>query len=533
MKKLGFLYILALVKVLIVLAILSLGISCGKSVVLLQEEQEQEQVNVDDNTDHSTIPPFTLSQYSTHSPVFGESIILSYELDSSLEGVFSEDNLVFNIVNGTDWGASLVHLSANTFELTVPENTENARNTTLSIYYPGYRMVYFYVEQDGLPTISLDTYSVEAEPDTDFVNVYYSINSHVYAGTLDVELPEDAQEWMSFQKIPSSDSTGMIIFRLEENMQLERTADIKFSYSATDRLGTTDRTTYADDVNLVLTQKMVNIEVGDYFCVERKSDGSAGDWHIYKRSHGTTITSRSEVVGIVFSTDVSRIGNGEKAALLKAGVSEPHGLVIAVKNAGTYLQQMNPDDSWTVTKFVNSDQVTTVAEAFEEIEGYSNTWAVWDHSYYTNQTSLFPAYRAIENCNKGTNANVPTVPLSSTTGWYMPAIGQLLDFMKNFAGVDLSSYESSNASNWEMVNYGIDFKNAMNNWMFYLYSADKDDFVGDNYIEDAFNGYCSSSEDGSGQLYHPCLGFLDQYSAMITIQGDPQLYYNVRPVLAF
>lgn len=525
MKKFRFSYILALIKVLIVLTILSLGVSCNKSIGLLQVEQ----VDIDD-TDYSIIPPFTLSQYYTHSPVFGESIILSYELDPSLEGVFSEDNLVFDTVDGTDWGANLEYLGG-TFVLTVPENTETARTTTLSIYYPGYQTIYFYVEQDGLPTISLDTYSVEVEPDTDFVNVYYSIDSHVSAGTLDVEIPEDAQEWMSFQKIPSSDSTGMIIFRLEENMQLERTADIKFSYSATDLLGTTDRTTYADDVNLVLTQKMVNIEVGDYFCVERNSDGSAGDWHIYKRSHGTTITSRSEVVGIVFSTDVSRIGNGEKAALLKAGVSEPHGLVIAVKNAGTYLQQMNSDDSWTVTKFVNSDQVTTVAEAFEEIEGYSNTWAVWDHSYYANQTSLFPAYRAIENCNKGTNANVPTVPLSSTTGWYMPAIGQLLEFLENLSGSDLSYYKTSNTSNWEMINYGsID---DINNWMFYLDRADKDDFVGDNYIDDNFNGYCSSSEDGSGQLYHPCLGFFDQYYAMITIQGDPQLYYNVRPVLAF
>ena len=69
------------------------------------------------------------------------------------------------------------------------------------------------------------------------------------------------------------------------------------------------------------------VRIGDFYCT--KENGAVG--YLIPREADAATVQAAGVVGIVFQTDPSRIGDAEKAAL--GGTA--HGLVMAVKNAAT------------------------------------------------------------------------------------------------------------------------------------------------------------------------------------------------------
>ena len=100
--------------------------------------------------------------------------------------------------------------------------------------------------------------------------------------------------------------------------------------------------------------------IGDFYCT--KDNGTTG-YLIPKEADETTVQAAT-VVGIVFQTDKSRIGQAEKNAL--GGKDKVHGLVMSVKNAATgqWWGPLGTDEDLTKCKMK--------AQNYNDISGYGN-----------------------------------------------------------------------------------------------------------------------------------------------------------------
>ena len=116
------------------------------------------------------------------------------------------------------------------------------------------------------------------------------------------------------------------------------------------------------------------LRIGDYFY----SDGT----------YSTNLNTTKTVIGIVFQTNPRRIGQAEKDALAAKGVSEPHGLVMSIKNAATSVKWSN---SYQDTAL---EDCKTIADGYKDISGLKNTTTI-------GTGDEFPAFKAIDDFNGG------------------------------------------------------------------------------------------------------------------------------------
>ena len=172
-----------------------------------------------------------------------------------------------------------------------------------------------------------------------------------------------------------------------------------------------------------------DLKIGDYFY----SDGTTSDGGLRKLYVDGTMKIADPkpapetgmgktVVGIVFQTVPSRIGQDEKDALKAKGINEPHGLVMAVKNAGTSLKwSLNTKD------FDELTNCKTQEDCNNDISGLHNFNTVIAYAESNGKLSAYPAFEAVKNYS----VEAPT----NTTGWYLPAVGQWYDFFVNLGGL--------------------------------------------------------------------------------------------------
>lgn len=158
-----------------------------------------------------------------------------------------------------------------------------------------------------------------------------------------------------------------------------------------------------------------------------------GDFYYSDGTWSTALNAAKEVIGIVYQTDLSRIGQAEREALAAAGVAEPHGLVMALKDAST-------SAAWAT---VNTDipdltNSTTLKGNYNDYSGLANCNAVRE---LDGDFSDYPAFRAacVEFAEK-----VPAP--AKTTGWYLPSFGQWWDIFTNISGANLSSLVSDKSN---------------------------------------------------------------------------------------
>lgn len=537
-----------------------MGFAIFLSVVACEHKSLYRLQSGDELSEYSGTPIFTFSDESFDYDVYGGAEVVYFTLANA-----AIDNASISAINvNNDSWVNIGTISANSFTISVSNNPGAARTAYYQFSYPGFADVEIMITQDGIPEIvtgiddnmlsegwskdtATGTLSLVVDPEESTKELSYSIANWVSEGKVSVEIPTDA-EWLSADIEYSTDSTGVIYFKFVENMKLARSTDITIKYSGSTQLDSETRNTSSELQLVSVTQKIVDINPGDYFCVEGYGSSSPGDWYIYNRTKAISGIPQNEVVGIVFSNNTDKIGEGEKDALGGAA----YGLVIATKYANTSTSigtsQMSPMSAWSNSTYFGENRVSTIAGAFDEMEGYANTMAVWNHTYYKENTglldpsgsaegSLFPAYQAIKNCNNGENNNISPVP-STTTGWFMPSIGQLLEFYEQLGGTTLTSARSSNTDPSDDPGYfSVSVSNtALNEWLQYL--ENKHDFYSTDRLVDTIMGFCSSSGYATsnstyGYIYHPSLGFDSASSGQIRIKTDPGRYYEVRPVLAF
>lgn len=161
-----------------------------------------------------------------------------------------------------------------------------------------------------------------------------------------------------------------------------------------------------------------SLRIGDYFY----SDGT----------YSTNLNTTKTVIGIVFQTNPRRIGQAEKDALAAKGVSEPHGLVMSIKNAATSVKWSN---SYQDTAL---EDCPTIADNYKDISGLKNTTTI-------GTGDEFPAFKAIDDFN-GDNP----VP-SNATQWFLPSSGQLWDLIEILGKVTtLAAQRTSTDVKWDI-----------------------------------------------------------------------------------
>lgn len=244
--------------------------------------------------------------------------------------------------------------------------------------------------------------------------------------------------------------------------------------------------------------------IGDFYCT---ADGGSRGYLIPKEADEATVQA-AMVVGIVFQTNLSRIGQAEKT---KLGDGNVHGLVMAVKNAATS-QEWGPcstDESLT--------KCNTKAQNYNDISGYGNCEHIRSNR---NGFDSYPAFKAADDYNK-------TCPVpATTTGWYLPASGQWWDILQNLGGsptlADKSEQTSPNIDEFTWSGQG-DVLAALNAWMKKIAADGKNDFVSGSW----FWSSSEYSDDYARQWVVDSDGYVGCWSY------DKDTHFDVRPVLAF
>ncbi|MEG2340020.1 MAG: hypothetical protein RSB69_04620 [Odoribacter sp.] len=227
------------------------------------------------------------------------------------------------------------------------------------------------------------------------------------------------------------------------------------------------------------------------------------------------------VIGIVFQTDPGRIGAAEKAALAAKGVTTPHGLVMALTNAAEGC-------CWGDYRKNEPDPFSDVAEVklmYGDLDGYNKTKYMVDKITKGDyDAATYAAFNAVSKYGTGESAQF-AAPASST-GWFLPGMGQWWDILVNLGGVSaLNDSKNQNSAEDYLIlentsQSAVDHLNARLKGV-----AGATPFSIDTYFwsssEYNYRNACLVFFDNSGYLY---LGWSRKGSG-----GD----HRVRSVLAF
>lgn len=163
-----------------------------------------------------------------------------------------------------------------------------------------------------------------------------------------------------------------------------------------------------------------------------------GDFYYSDGTWSSKMDYDKTPIGIVFQTDLSRMGEAEKAALTAKGITEPHGLVLSLKE---YKEGMLP---WTsgIRDEVNYDppryvavpieditDYTTAATCNADLSGLANTQVIWEliKDDDLDKVNTYPVFSAAKRFNASTPAP------EKSTGWFVPSFAQLYDVFANLA----------------------------------------------------------------------------------------------------
>lgn len=182
-----------------------------------------------------------------------------------------------------------------------------------------------------------------------------------------------------------------------------------FSLTATTEEGKYGK--YAVDGATVTTISGYKLQVGDFLL----SDGS-----LLSKSADAKTISQADIIGIVFQTTPSRIGELEK------GKGYNHGLVLATKFASDEVTNWGKDGTDEDDRFLPNTR--TWKAQYNNVNGYKDTQYLIE-TYNATLQSDYPVFYAVKQYRQ----NNPTP--DCTTEWFLPSIGQWWDVLINLGGV--------------------------------------------------------------------------------------------------
>lgn len=260
------------------------------------------------------------------------------------------------------------------------------------------------------------------------------------------------------------------------------------------------------------------IAVGDYYY----SDGSICP-------DDTEEPPLEGCIGIIFSTDVDRIGEAAKEALREKGVTTPHGLVMALTNAsegcrwGDYTKDENGNDEQGEEPF--QKYTDKAYKMYQNIDGYAETHWIID-TYGSDNNTLQNTYSAFYHASRYGTSDSSTERYAApdnTTGWFIPGIGQWWDILRNLG--EVSGLDNKKEDTGTYVYIYDSASTAVSNMNKYL-----EKITGATQFNQS-NYFWSSSEydsDLACDVYFYSSGGLYLY-----YDNKNLTYYRVRCVLAF
>lgn len=188
-------------------------------------------------------------------------------------------------------------------------------------------------------------------------------------------------------------------------------------------------------------KKPENAYVGDYYL----SDGS-----ILGQNAAPSEIRAADVIGVVYSTDLSRMGEAEQQALRDKGV-EPHGFVMASRSvktitysnmwfydAATQGYDRDETEIGIPNAYVVDDMYASYELSDADIDGYLYNKLIREERAEDFANGMYPIFKDAYEFNN-------TVPAPQTsTGWYLPSTGQWFDILRNLAGATLNTTSSFN-----------------------------------------------------------------------------------------
>lgn len=267
----------------------------------------------------------------------------------------------------------------------------------------------------------------------------------------------------------------------------------KLSVTASSSIGWKDGASGSGSVTLPIGNKTAEeAAIGDFYM----SDGTLV-------GKGATLTpeQKAACIGIVFQTDPDRIGKAEKDA------GYTHGLVMAVKNAASHVTWGPRGTETKLTDCMSWDACKN------DISGLGNCRII----KALNNWSNYPAFKAAEDYK-----TVCSAP-ANTTGWYLPAAGQLYDMLVNLGKLPTTEPDNSLYSYyWSVQAQTVagNLNNCMNS------VTDKDNFELVQY-------FWSSSEYTYNIARYWALPSNNSVKCDFQTKDVSYDFYKVRAVLAF
>ena len=237
-------------------------------------------------------------------------------------------------------------------------------------------------------------------------------------------------------------------------------------------------------------------KVGDYFYAD-------GTW-------SSELKDNKTVIGIVFSTEAT---DKDKAK------GWTHGQVVALRNAGTSLKWNTSGDGANengATSYASSN----ILSALSDRDGYTYTQTLIGKQ---TATTSYPAAQAA--------VNYPVNAPSTTSGWYLPAIGQAVDIALNIGQIasDSLHVNASATGQGTWNKQGSVCVSNINAKLNSVTTADVDLLPVSGAL------YLASSSDYSLQsVYYMYVNSMAGINSVMILgyykDADP---YTVRPVLSF
>ena len=269
-------------------------------------------------------------------------------------------------------------------------------------------------------------------------------------------------------------------------------------------LAANNRHTLAPTLKDIGAYAFANAQVGDFYCKNKKNEG-----YLIPGDASLTTEQQKACIGIVYSTDVSRIGTAAKQALTKKGVNTPHGLVMALTNAsegcrwGEYGKDENSGGADGEPFKANTDQLQ---KQYNNVDGYAETHWIIDTYGRDGNTALKNTYTAFYHASRYGTAESSTGKYyapSKTTGWFIPSMGQWWDILSNLGKIDLTSYRDDAGSSTYIPHAAPTVVANMNRYLEKI--SDATPFSTDTWFwsSSEYDGRnaCSVSFDSLGNLY--------------------------------
>lgn len=247
------------------------------------------------------------------------------------------------------------------------------------------------------------------------------------------------------------------------------------------------------------------VRIGDLFC----PTADCTDWYLVPHEVDK-LADDDEPSGIVFQTDKRRFGTAERDFF--GGWEKMHGLVVSVKRAKNSIWFTSDEDT-------GLPDCTTLEDCYNNISGlYNCEYIRKQYGSFEN----FPAFKEADEHGK----TCPIPDGKKTTGWYLPAAGQVWDIYQNLGDCQQMAETKRQTSQID-ISTKPEFRqegllSTLNKWMEKIPSEGKNEF------STAYHR--TSSEYDVTQSAHYFLT-----TNVIQFQTCAKTFNNhvVRPVLAF